>query len=433
MASPDTRLDRTTPPPVREIEKMDLLRAREHRLDNGIPCYEVHGGSEDVVRVEFLFRAGSYFQPKPLIAAAVNQMLTEGTTSMSAREIAEKIEYYGVVFNTGNGKDYAYVEVYTLNEHLPDILPLMREVLTAPVFPEEELEHYRDREKHEFEENSGKVNFLARQRFIDVIFGEHPYGQVVREASDFDRLKRGDLVDFFGEYYDLSRCDIIISGKTSRKTIDVLNDTFGDLEKKEGMKKDAPLPDLLPDPEQRHFVEKKDALQAAIRIGRPLFNKTHEDHARMLVLNTILGGYFGSRLNSNIREDKGYTYGIGSGAISLRHSGYFFITTEVGADVKDAALEEIYKEVARLRDEQVGEEELSLVRNYMAGMFLRSADGPFSMAEMFKGIHKFGLGYGHYDELLDTINHVTPRQLQETAQKYWQEEDLFEVVAGRKD
>lgn len=174
-----------------------------------------------------------------------------------------------------------------------------------------------------------------------------------------------------------------------------------------------------------------DAVQSAIRIGRILFNKLDPDYHAMKVLNTVLGGYFGSRLMANIREEKGYTYGIGSRIISLRNAGYFFISTEVGADVCKPAIKEIYSEIKRLCDELVPDDELALVKSYMLGDFVRSVDGPFALAEKFKKIMLYNLGYDYYDTFVDTVRNVSSQQLRDLANKYLTENHLHELVVGK--
>ena len=179
-------------------------------------------------------------------------------------------------------------------------------------------------------------------------------------------------------------------------------------------------------------MEKKDALQSAIKMGKMLFTKPHEDYLGMLVLNTVFGGYFGSRLMANIREDKGYTYGIGSAVVSFTKAGYFTISTEVGAEVTKDALKEIYFELNKIQTELISDSELALVRNYMLGTFLRSIDGPFALADRFKGIYFHGLGYDYYERYVETIKSITPKQLQDLANKYLKKEEMIELVVGKK-
>jgi predicted Zn-dependent peptidase len=161
-----------------------------------------------------------------------------------------------------------------------------------------------------------------------------------------------------------------------------------------------------------------------------LFNKTHEDYNDFLILNTIFGDYFGSRLMSNIREDKGYTYGIGTMVAELHETGYFLIATEVGKEVKDATLKEIKVEMERLHTELVSMEELNLVKNYMLGQLLKSADGPYSMTDLFMSVEPYGLSLDFYNASIDSINTITPERIQLLAKKYLNWNDMTIVSAG---
>jgi zinc protease len=190
------------------------------------------------------------------------------------------------------------------------------------------------------------------------------------------------------------------------------------------------VPPQAPD-KMKNYFERPDAIQSAVKVGRVLFNKTHPDYFKFQVLNSVLGGYFGSRLMANIREDKGYTYGIGSGINNLVRSGYFFISTEVGADVTSSTLSEIYKELKVLRENLIPDTELETVRNYMLGNFLRSVDGPFSLGEKFRAIWEYGLDYSFFDEYFRVVKSVTPGELRDIANQYLREEDMIECVVGK--
>jgi zinc protease len=238
-------------------------------------------------------------------------------------------------------------------------------------------------------------------------------------------------VAFHKTYYRSSNCYIIASGMIGEEVIDLLNRYFGG--------NDWNGPDIINDTEFEEktvtglirTVEKPDALQTALRVGKVLFNRTHPDFAGMHVLNTILGGYFGSRLMTNIREDKGYTYGIGSGLISLKHSGFFYISSEVGNEFADKAMDEIFNEINLLSNEPVSNEELSLVRNYLGGTFLRSVDGPFSLAERFKEMHEHDLTIDYYFNLLEKIQTITPDEIMELANRYLSVDSLYQLKVGK--
>lgn len=425
-------LDRKNPPAFITVEKIDMIKASEQRLRNNIPVYSINAGTQALIKIEFLFSAGMYQQQMPLQATTVNTMLEEGTSTLSASQIADKVDYYGAYLETGVSQDSASVVLYTLNKHLQSTLPVVEQVIKDSVFPQNELDTHIRNKKQKFHVNNQKVAILARKRFTELLFGaKHPYGINVQE-SDFEIINREHLLNFYSTYYRSNNCKIIVSGKVDENVVKLLDTYFGgsDWDGKAIVNTTETPISTFTQPQELLF--KEDALQSAIRVGKLLFNKKHADYQSFLVLNTILGGYFGSRLMSNIREDKGYTYGIGSGLASLQNSGYFFISTEVGVDVCQSALNEIYFEIKRLREEPIPAEELQLVKNYMLGTFLRSVDGPFALAERFKGIMEYNLDYDYFDNYVATIKNISASQLRDLANNYLTQESMLELVAGKK-
>lgn len=424
--------DRSVPPPVHPIERLELEEPRHHDLSNGIPVYEMHGGTEELVRVELMMQAGIKYQKKKGVARAVNALIKEGTPRRSSREIAEAFEYYGVTLDQRVDRDHAWLAFYVLAEHLEPVLALLREIWEEASFPQEELEHYIEQQKDELMEDREKVSFLARQRFLPVLFGEdHPYGQVVEDPEVLDTIGRDELLEFYKKNYGREGgVSILLSGNTRPWMLESLDRQLGDFPvPREGrVAFQVPSPD--PSEERSHWVKKEGALQAALRMGKPLFGRDHPDYPGMVILSTLLGGYFGSRLMMNLREDKGYTYGVGCGMMALQDSGFFVIATEVGSQVREAAVEEIRKELRGLVERPIGTEELEHVRHYMEGMFLRSADGPFSKADLFKNVYRSGMDLSFYDRLLDKLHSITPEELQGLAREHLLADDMFTVIAG---
>lgn len=425
-------LDRKTAPEFRTPDRIEVIHAKHHVLDSGIPLYTVDAGSQEIIRLEFVFNAGMYHQRAPLIASGTNSLMETGTGSFTADQISEGIDFYGSFLECGVGQDYAGITLFSLNKYLKESLRFLQEVILCPTFPEDEfrIHHANKRQKHNI--NSQKVNVVARRRFSELLFGErHPYGIDAKDA-DFERINTGELKDFYARHYRSADCTVIASGNLPPDLLPLLNGFFG---KKWGVSDDIQhnFPSVQSTASQKHFIPKEDAVQSAIRVGRVMFNKTHPDFFHFQIMNTILGGYFGSRLMANIREDKGYTYGIGSGLMSLRHSGYFFISTEVGSAVTDAALGEIYRELDLMRKVPVGKDELETVKNYILGQFLRSVDGPFALADKFRAIWEFGLDYDYFDRYVDTVKNVTADDIMAVADKYLKEKDLIECVVGKKE
>ncbi len=421
-------MNRTIAPDFVSIEKIDVQQAEHIQLNNGLDLFYVNAGSQAIVKIELLFPAGMYHQNRSLIASAANNMLVGGTKNWTADQLADKIDYFGAFFEHEALQDSANVTLYTLKKYLPQTLPLFYQSIYESVLPESEYNTFVNNKKQKHFINNEKVSIIARRHFANLLFKNHPYGMMV-EDIDFDTLLLSDVKAFYKVQYQQVKPTLVLSGNVNKGDIDAVANSFGNVPNLNSYSdKPYEIEDLVG---AKHFIEKQDAIQSAIRIGRLLFNKTHPDYFGMQILNCILGGYFGSRLMANIREDKGYTYGIGSGIASLKHGGYFYISTEVGVDVTKATLNEIYKEMALLRDELVSEDELETVKSYMLGNILRSIDGPFALAEKFKSIHEYGLGYDYYTNYVNAIKNCQVADLKMLANKYLQEADLIELVVGK--
>jgi predicted Zn-dependent peptidase len=231
--------------------------------------------------------------------------------------------------------------------------------------------------------------------------------------------------------YQPSNCTLIIAGKIENETLNLLTDTFDKEWANTDQAVDTTQPAIEPSDDHFYFIEKPEALQSAIRMGMPFINRTHPDFPAVQVLNTVLGGYFGSRLMNNIREDKGYTYGIGSGMASFKQGGALFIATEVGADVCKAAVTEIEKEITLLKTDLVPDEELSLVRNYMLGSLLGSLENVFSHADKFKNLYFSGLSYEYYDRYAVIVKSITADDLLKLANQYLDFNKFYKVIVGK--
>jgi len=426
-------IDRISEPGLKEIGQLDALRPDEKKLDNGLPVFLIDVGTQEVAQIEFIFEAGSWFQEKTLQAGVTNKMLSEGTSKFTALQIAERFEYYGAFLQSSCEKDVATITLYSLNKHLEAVMPLLESVIKDAIFPEQEFKIFIGKEHQKFIINNEKVSVIARNQFNEAIFGStYPYGTKV-EPHDFNKLQRADLEMFFKNHYAANNCRVIVSGKIQNNVYELINSHFGGSDWSHPHELNQSVHTINTSHNKTQFFTKENALQSAIRIGKVLFNKTHKDYMGMYILSTVLGGYFGSRLMSNIREDKGYTYGIGSGVVSHLNSGYFFIATETGAEVTKKAIKEIYFEIKRMREETVPMEELQLVKNYLLGRFMRSFDGPFALADRLKEIMYYDIDYKYFERFVNAINEITPDQLQDLTNRYFVQDELTEVSVGKKN
>ena len=427
-----TALNRKLQPAIQPPGHINFPQPEIYQLSNGIKVYQFNTDTQDVISIELVFAAGSWFQKKPFTAMATNLMLREGTRNYSAQQLSESLDYFGAHFENTTERDNAYVTLYSLNKHLDNTLPLLSEIVKNPVFPSDEYTVLAGKQLQMLEVNRQKVNFLARTHFNSIIFGNnHPYGMYL-EPDDIGKVMSSDLTDFHKYQYHSNNCTIIVAGRIKPGLRNDLEAYFGGNDWN-GITIQRQQYFPSGSDKKNHFIFKENAMQSAIRIGGLMFNRSHPDFAGMKVLNAILGGYFGSRLMNNLREDKGYTYGIGSSVVPLRDGGYFVISGEVGADVTKEALFEINSELNRLCNEQVKESELSLVRSYLAGEMLRAIDGPFALADLYRELIEDNLDITHYEELMDTVQHIDAKQLQDLAIRYLNPENLFTLVVGPED
>ena len=418
-------------PPVFPVEKVVIPEAIAKRLDNGVPVFLIEAGTEEIMRVEFTFNAGQVNECLPLLSSTTNMMLTEGSKNYTSEELNRLIDFYGAFVNISPEKDRAGIVMFFLTKHIDKVLELGREILFRPAFPEPELNALMNKRLRWYLVNREKVQNLAMDKFFESLFGEnHPYGHQVNE-EDFRNLTPTLLTDYHSTYYRPENMAIIVSGRISGDAYELLNKYFGDVVSE---KNQAPTlkKTLLSEKKKKVHLEKAGTVQTSVRIGSATINKRHPDYPGLKVLDAILGGYFGSRLMKNIREDKGFTYGISSSLTSLDLAGYKVISTEVGKKNCRKAIDEVYKEIRLLQTDPVKSNELDLVRNYMSGEMLRMFDGPFALADSFRSVWDFGLDNSYYYRLADKIKSIGPDEILHLANTYYNIDDLYEITAGMK-
>ena len=422
-------IQRSKQPPVFPFDIKILSPAEFVSLKNGISLFLINAGTEDVMRLEFVFRAGMVREYLPLLATSTNMMLTEGSEKYSSEELNSILDYYGIFLNLSVEKDTAGLTVYFLNKYIEKVLELIVEILFHPVFPEKELNLLMKKRLGWYRVAREKVRNIAMDQFFESIFGSHhPYGRQVYE-NDFEGMTPSLLKDFHAKFYAPEDMTVIISGRIHDRTIDLFKKYFGELRSEKIYIEESGNAIKESDGKKMH-IKKTGAIQTAFRIGSSTINKRHPDYPGLKFLNVILGGYFGSRLMKNIREDKGFTYGIHSSVSSLDLSGFKVISTEVGKNNSEKAFAEIYKEIRLLQEKPVENDELEVVRKYMAGEMIRMFDGPFAIAESFKAVWEFGLDYNYFIRLMSTIRTITPDEIIRLANTYYNIDDLYEITAG---
>jgi len=427
--------DRSIPPVIHHAVEFDLLlpECKRFSLDNGVPVLAVDAGVEEVLQIEWVFEAGNAFENANMVAGATNHLLKNGTTTRSAFEINEQIDYYGAYLNRSCYNETAMVSLHTLSKHLPKLLPVVTDIFTHSNFPQEELNIFVQNSRQRLSVNLRKSDFVANREMDVILYGkDHPYGKYSSFES-LDALDRDHITDFYNQYYKMGKLAIFVAGKLPADIAEQLNTAFGHLPL-QGLRPAKVLvePGSKPVPESRVIRMENDpaGVQGSIRMAMPYANRHHPDFQKLQMLNNVFGGYFGSRLMSNIREDKGYTYGIQSYIQSHIGQSALVISTEAGRNVCEAAIKEVYYEMKQLREELIDEEELLLVRNYMIGSILGTLDGPFQIIGRWKSYYLNGIsdGQAYFNHAVENIKKVSAGELLELANKYLHEDHFYEMV-----
>ncbi len=421
-------LNRTQSPRIVDAVdfKLTLPGIERNMLRNGVPVYSFNGGAEEVMSVEWVFWSGNCYETANLEAATTNFLLRNGTSNRTAFQINEFFEYHGAFLNRTCFNETSSISLHGLTKHLETLLPVVRELIVDSVMPADELSIYVQNMKQRLSVNLKKCDFVAGQLIDAYLFGaRHPYGRYTR-AEDLDALTREQLLSFYERHYRQGEFMLFVTGKLPSNYLELLERYFGDLP---NQPIDRPVHSFEPLAQRKHRLENDPkGVQGAIRLARPFPNRTHPDFQPSVVLNTVFGGFFGSRLMSNIREDKGYTYGIHSYLLNLMQCSGWMVSTEAGRDVCEATIEEVYKEMRLLREELIEADELSLVKNYLMGSLLGDLDGPFQIMGRWKNLILHGCTDTYFYDSIRTIRSVTAEELRDLAQRYLREEDFYELV-----
>jgi len=423
-------LDRSQAPILEAPSAIHLPQPITLPLSNGMPAHFINQGTQKVMMLKLVFNAGKWYENERLLAYFTNNQLKGGTKNYTSQQLIGNIDYYGANLRVRSRNNHAEIIIHTLTKHVEKVLPLLRELCINAVFPKQELDIARKNSREKLLVNLQKTDYVADANFRESLFGEnHPYGYYAK-PNDFEVITTHKLRTFYRQHYSANNCTLFVAGRFGDKEVALINRYLGDNSLLTGSKIITPRHNPAPFEPTQKYMSKSNAMQTAIRVGKPFITKTHADYNAVFVLNTILGGFFGSRLMSNIREEKGYTYGIYSMLTSMTKGGYLLISTEVGNKVWEAALKEIFTEIERLQTDLVSEKELELVRNYLLGNLLSQLDDTFKVASAIQGLYLFGLQTDFYTKLAQTIQRITPQQIREYAQKYLQPDSFAQIVVG---
>lgn len=421
-------VDRKKGPVINKITSLNIPSVRREMLDNGTELIEINMGTQNLVQLEILYKGGRISEPAKGVSRATSRLLKEGSPGFTSAQLAEGVDFYGANLTTGASLDYSYAKIFSLNKYFNKVLPLLKEVIEDPIFPEEELHKYKVNSIQKLQVEKAKSELVAYRTITEYLYGaDHPYGYNSSEEV-YQALDRDQLVDYFNAHFGSDNRTIILSGKITDDIREEVKQSFGNFFK--ASEKYAYIEPTAESNRITRLIKSEDNLQCAVKIGCRLFKRDHPDFADMFILNTILGGYFGSRLMSSLREEKGYTYNIYSSVDMMIHDGYFNISTEVGNAYLEPTLKGIYEEMEKLSSSKVSTEELNMVRNYLSGNFLNMIDGPFKVAGMSKMIALNNLNFDFYQNIMHRIHSITKDDVLNLARKYFVKENMVEIIVG---
>lgn len=421
-------VDRSITPEFKIPEQVAFTQPIKRTLKNGVPLYFISTLQIDVVKIEVIMPNShpDYSPSRGLIPFFTLNMLLEGTHEMSSDELDDFFDYYATEVEIVSGYEEQGLSLLTTKKHFREVLPVFRSLFTEATFPEKELAKRKSQKKLTIAIQKDQTGARANQLVRKTLFGEmHPFGYISDKAH-VDAVTRDEIKRYYSNNFCISP-EIFVTGNISDREMQEIENQFNDLP---FQKEIGSAPSFQTLEGKRITEEKLKSLQSSIRLGKILIPKSHPDYNALMVFNTTLGGYFGSRLIKNIREEKGYTYGISGILGSLKSTDYWMILADVKKGFGEAAIDEVYKEIKLLTEIALEKEELETVRNYMIGHFLSQFSNPFDLMGRFKKIHLQGLGYSYYESQLRYIKSFDPADIMRVGKKYFNEESIKEIIVG---
>ena len=419
------------PPPVTDFGEVRLDFPQKRVLPNGMTLYTIGGGDQEVNRLEVVFGGGAYEEDMVLQATMTSSMIAHGSDTRSSQEVAERLDFCGSWLGSRCLDSHTAVTLHSLNRCFPETLRILADIVYNPAFPEKELELLRNRTLSSYRTAREKVKFLASNELSRLYFGDgHPLAKDVKD-SDIERIQADDLRWFHGRYYHPSNCTVILSGCIGEAETRLVTDILG------SMPDSRPADPLAACPGRRSdvrfgLVDKPGAVQAAVAMALPAPPRSHPDYIPLRVLVMALGGYFGSRLMSNIREDKGYTYGISAMLLGRMAEANISINTQCDNQYVKPLIDEVKSEMLRLQDEPMPQEELKMVKSYIMSDLVKTLDSPFSVASYVSSVVFFGVAPDYFNRQVECLRHITPEVILQMARRYLNTDDMTTVVAGDK-
>lgn len=422
-------LNRKIAPEFEPIKNFKLVQAQKSKLKNQVELFVFDSKNQEVVSLELIFRAGKSAEKQLNTADFCAKMWLEGTKNSTAKQISERIDYYGAAIYAQASNEIFSVELLCLKKYFEPVLQLFVELLSEQIFPKEELQIIKERSLQNLQVQLEKNTFLAARKFREALLPqEHIYARNTTENS-IEAIESSLLEEFFNSKIKNAPFTIFASGRIDSEQITLMEKYLGTIPTQKTFQK-LTSQDLKYNSEiTKSYTQRKDAVQTSLILGRGVFNTKDSDYTAFVLANTILGGYFGSRLIQNIREEKGYTYSIYSSIAFSERANYWLISTDVKKEHRLDTIKEIYKEIELMQTQIVPEEELQRVKNYISGNFVNALNTPFATAQKHQKLYLNELKNTFFDEFLVELRTISAEEVLAVSQKYFSK-DLIEIQVG---
>jgi zinc protease len=421
---------RETPPPVGTPRDFKLPAKREFTLPNGMGVTLVPFGTVPKATVNLAVRAGRIDQRpgQVWLAELTGDLMNEGTAARTAAQVAEHAAGMGGTFNVGIASDISNIGGDVLGERAPEMIRLVAEVVRTPRLPESELERIKGDRLRALAISRSQPQPIANEKFRELLYGDHPYGQVYPTEAMLKGFTIAQVRDFHARSFGAQRSHLYVAGVFDAAAVEsAIRQAFGD------WPRGSPPADRPPSPKSERtltLIDRPDAVQSTLIIGLPVPDATDKDYLALQVTDALLGGSFGSRITTNIREDKGYTYSPFSTVSDFRHEAYWYEQADVTTNVTGASLKEIFGEIERLRNEAPPVEELDGIKNNLAGIFTLQNGSRGGIIGQLSFVDLQGLEDAYLTDYVRNMLAVTPQDVQRVARDYLRPEKMAIVVVG---
>jgi zinc protease len=420
-------------PPVGGAPKAFTVPAHEtYALANGMKVTLVPYGNIPKVTVSLALRSGNIDETQEQLGVAdiTGELLKEGTTSLSSQEIAEAAARMGSTLGVTVGADETTVAMDVLSESGAGAVKLLADVVEHPLLPESELARLKTNMLREIAVAKTQPGQIALARFRKLMYGNHPYGDVLPTEETVNKLTIADAKKFYAANYGAARAHLYVAGKFDPAAVKkAIAENFS------GWVKGAAPVEKAAAPKTQRIVDVTDrpgAPQSTLYVGLPVADPTSPDNVRLIVSNSLLGGSFASRITANIREQKGYTYSPRSQISTRYHDAYWVEVADVTTKDTGASLKEIFGEITRLQKDAPGAEELKGIQSYLSGIFVIQNSTRQALIGQLRFVDLQGLGEDYLKNYVQRVNAVTPEEVSATTAKYIKPELMTIVVVGDK-